>query len=116
LHHCILPRSDSKNTSLLFPSTEFVASGTEVAFWSDPDLVGKLPPAQKPLVTALRRVRSNSTPTMKEEDHDDEQTHSVGDARGSGAPACCLYSPARNRGRMKMEHGLHLSGGSKSAR
>src|ERR1700726_3186916 len=31
--------SDGKNASLLFPSAEFV----EVAFWSAPDLVGKLP-------------------------------------------------------------------------
>jgi glyoxylase-like metal-dependent hydrolase (beta-lactamase superfamily II) len=43
--------SDSNNASLLFPSAEFVASETEFAFWSAPDLVGKLPPAQKPLVT-----------------------------------------------------------------
>src|SRR6202049_1662329 len=43
--------SDGKNASLLFPSAEFVASETEVAFWSAPDLVGKLSPAQKPLVT-----------------------------------------------------------------
>src|ERR1700716_4642485 len=43
--------SDGKTASLLFPSAEFVASETEVAFWSAPDLVGKLPPAQKPLVT-----------------------------------------------------------------
>jgi glyoxylase-like metal-dependent hydrolase (beta-lactamase superfamily II) len=43
--------SDGKNASLLFPSAEFVASETEVVFWSAPDLVGKLPPAQKPLVT-----------------------------------------------------------------
>ena len=43
--------SDSENASLLFPSAEFVASETEVAFWSAPDLVGKLPSAQKPLVT-----------------------------------------------------------------
>jgi glyoxylase-like metal-dependent hydrolase (beta-lactamase superfamily II) len=45
--------SDGKNASLLFPSAEFVASETEVAFWSAPDLVGKLPPAQKPLVTQV---------------------------------------------------------------
>jgi hypothetical protein len=32
----------------LFPSAEFVASETEVAFWSDPDLADKLPPAQPP--------------------------------------------------------------------
>jgi glyoxylase-like metal-dependent hydrolase (beta-lactamase superfamily II) len=43
--------SDSRNASLLFPKAEFVASETEVVFWSAPDLVGKLPPAQKPLVT-----------------------------------------------------------------
>jgi hypothetical protein len=43
--------SDGKNASLLFPSAEFVASETEVVFWSAPDLVGKLSPAQKPLVT-----------------------------------------------------------------
>src|SRR5580700_9884629 len=39
--------SDHDNSSLLFPSAEFVASETEVAFWSAPDLVGKLSPAQK---------------------------------------------------------------------
>jgi glyoxylase-like metal-dependent hydrolase (beta-lactamase superfamily II) len=43
--------SDHENASLVFPSAEFVASETEVAFWSAPDLVGKLSPAQKPLVT-----------------------------------------------------------------
>jgi glyoxylase-like metal-dependent hydrolase (beta-lactamase superfamily II) len=43
--------SDHENASLLFPSAEFVASEAEVAFWSAPDLVGKLPPAQKPLIT-----------------------------------------------------------------
>src|ERR1700726_1339753 len=43
--------SDHENASLLFPSAEFVASETEVAFWSAPDLVGKLPPAQLPQVT-----------------------------------------------------------------
>jgi glyoxylase-like metal-dependent hydrolase (beta-lactamase superfamily II) len=43
--------SDYENASLVFPSAEFVASETEVAFWSAPDLVGKLPAAQKPLVT-----------------------------------------------------------------
>src|ERR1700760_63535 len=43
--------SDGKNASLLFPSAEFVASETEVAFWSDPGLAGKLPPAQLPRVT-----------------------------------------------------------------
>src|SRR6202041_1477004 len=38
--------SDSENASLLFPTAEFVASETEVAFWSDPALTDKLPPAQ----------------------------------------------------------------------
>jgi glyoxylase-like metal-dependent hydrolase (beta-lactamase superfamily II) len=45
--------SDPKNASLLFPSAEYVASETEVAFWSAPDLVGRLPPAQRPLVTQV---------------------------------------------------------------
>jgi glyoxylase-like metal-dependent hydrolase (beta-lactamase superfamily II) len=43
--------SDHENASLLFPSAEFVASETEVAFWSAPDLADKLPPAQQPRVT-----------------------------------------------------------------
>ena len=43
--------SDHENASLVFPSAEFVASETEVAFWSDPELAGKLPPAQQPRVT-----------------------------------------------------------------
>src|SRR6195256_5839509 len=43
--------SDSKNASLLFPSAEFVASETEVTFWSAPDLPGKVSPKQQPLVT-----------------------------------------------------------------
>jgi glyoxylase-like metal-dependent hydrolase (beta-lactamase superfamily II) len=43
--------SDHENASLLFPSAEFVASETEVAFWSAPDLADKLPPAQQPQVT-----------------------------------------------------------------
>ena len=43
--------SDHENASLLFPSAEFVASETEVAFWSDPELASKLPPAQQPRVT-----------------------------------------------------------------
>jgi glyoxylase-like metal-dependent hydrolase (beta-lactamase superfamily II) len=43
--------SDSENASLLFPSAEFVASETEVAFWSDPALTDKLPPAQQPQIT-----------------------------------------------------------------
>ena len=43
--------SDGKNASLLFPSAEFVASETEVAFWSSPELPGKVSPNQQPLVT-----------------------------------------------------------------
>jgi glyoxylase-like metal-dependent hydrolase (beta-lactamase superfamily II) len=43
--------SDHENSSLLFPSAEFVASETEVAFGSAPELAGKLPPAQQPRVT-----------------------------------------------------------------
>jgi glyoxylase-like metal-dependent hydrolase (beta-lactamase superfamily II) len=43
--------SDRENASLLFPSAEFVASETEVAFWSDPELASKLPPEQLPQVT-----------------------------------------------------------------
>src|SRR5271156_3696346 len=43
--------SDHENASLLFPSAEFVASETEVAFWSDPGLANKLPPEQQPQVT-----------------------------------------------------------------
>src|SRR6201988_4416495 len=43
--------SDGENASLLFPSAEFVASETEVKFWSDPTLADKLPPAQLPRVT-----------------------------------------------------------------
>src|SRR5580693_3246143 len=43
--------SDHKNASLVFPSAEFVASETEVAFWSAPDLPGKVSPNQQPLVT-----------------------------------------------------------------
>jgi len=45
--------SDHENASLLFPSAEFVASETEVAFWTAPDLVSKLPAVQKPLVTQV---------------------------------------------------------------
>jgi glyoxylase-like metal-dependent hydrolase (beta-lactamase superfamily II) len=45
--------SDHDNASLLFPSAEFVASETEVAFWSAPDLADKLPPAQQPRVTQV---------------------------------------------------------------
>jgi glyoxylase-like metal-dependent hydrolase (beta-lactamase superfamily II) len=45
--------SDHDNASLLFPSAEFVASETEVAFWSAPDLADKLPPAQQPQVTQV---------------------------------------------------------------
>src|ERR1700751_4200534 len=43
--------SDHENSSLQFPSAEFVASETEDTFWSDPALPGKLPPAQQPQVT-----------------------------------------------------------------
>jgi glyoxylase-like metal-dependent hydrolase (beta-lactamase superfamily II) len=43
--------SDRQNASLLFPSAEFVASETEVAFWSDPALPGKVSAKQQPLVT-----------------------------------------------------------------
>src|SRR5712675_228638 len=42
--------SDGKYAPLLFPSAEFVASETEVAFWSDPELPGKVS-AKQPLVT-----------------------------------------------------------------
>src|SRR3984893_17827313 len=45
--------SDHENASLLFPSAEFVASETQVAFWSAPDLADKLPPAQQPRVTQV---------------------------------------------------------------
>ena len=43
--------SDAKNASLLFPSAEFIASETEVAFWRGPALTDKLPPAQQPRIT-----------------------------------------------------------------
>ena len=43
--------SDHENASLLFPSAEFVASETEVEFWSAPDLTDKVSPAQQPRVT-----------------------------------------------------------------
>jgi len=43
--------SDGKNASLLFPSAEFVASEAEVAFWSDPDLPGKVSANQQPVLT-----------------------------------------------------------------
>ena len=43
--------SDGKNASLLFPSAEFVASEAEVAFWSDPELPGKVSAKQQPAVT-----------------------------------------------------------------
>jgi glyoxylase-like metal-dependent hydrolase (beta-lactamase superfamily II) len=42
--------SDGENASLLFPSAEFVASETEVAFWSAPETADKYP-ALFPLVT-----------------------------------------------------------------
>src|SRR6478609_5813855 len=43
--------SDAKNASLLFPSAEFIASEAEVAFWSDPELPGKVSAMQQPVVT-----------------------------------------------------------------
>jgi glyoxylase-like metal-dependent hydrolase (beta-lactamase superfamily II) len=43
--------SDTQNTSLAFPSAEFVVSEAEVAFWSNAELADKLPPAQQPRVT-----------------------------------------------------------------
>jgi glyoxylase-like metal-dependent hydrolase (beta-lactamase superfamily II) len=43
--------SDDKNASLLFPGAEFVASETEVAFWSDPALPSKVSAKQQPVVT-----------------------------------------------------------------
>src|SRR6202041_3199196 len=55
--------SDRENASLLFPSAEFVATETEFAFWSAPDLADKLPPEQQPRVTQanlkLARPRSH---------------------------------------------------------
>jgi glyoxylase-like metal-dependent hydrolase (beta-lactamase superfamily II) len=43
--------SDGKNASLLFPSAEFVASETEVAFWNAPELTAKVSPVLKPEIT-----------------------------------------------------------------
>jgi glyoxylase-like metal-dependent hydrolase (beta-lactamase superfamily II) len=43
--------SDHENASLVFPSAELVASETEVAFWSDPELPAKVSAKQQPLVT-----------------------------------------------------------------
>src|SRR5258707_8722253 len=43
--------SDGKNASLVFPSAEFVASETEVAFWSDPALPSKVSAKQQPAIT-----------------------------------------------------------------
>src|SRR5258707_11891062 len=43
--------SDGKNASLLFLSAEFVASETEGAFWSDPELPGKVSAKQQPAIT-----------------------------------------------------------------
>jgi glyoxylase-like metal-dependent hydrolase (beta-lactamase superfamily II) len=43
--------SDHENVALLFPSAKFIASETELAFWSASDLADKLPPAQQPRVT-----------------------------------------------------------------
>src|SRR6266851_4189377 len=43
--------SDGKNASLVFPSAEFVASETEVAFWSDPALPSKVSAKRQPAIT-----------------------------------------------------------------
>jgi glyoxylase-like metal-dependent hydrolase (beta-lactamase superfamily II) len=43
--------SDAENATWLFPEAEFVASETEVAFWSAPELAGKLSPVLRPRVT-----------------------------------------------------------------
>src|SRR6476659_2086793 len=43
--------SDHEHASLLFPSAEFVASETEVAFWSDPALPSKVSAKQQPAIT-----------------------------------------------------------------
>ena len=43
--------SDHENSSLMFPSAEFVASEAEVAFWSAPEWANRLSPALKPEVT-----------------------------------------------------------------
>jgi glyoxylase-like metal-dependent hydrolase (beta-lactamase superfamily II) len=43
--------SDPKNASLLFPTAEFVASETEVAFWNAPELTAKESPLLKPDIT-----------------------------------------------------------------
>jgi glyoxylase-like metal-dependent hydrolase (beta-lactamase superfamily II) len=45
--------SDHENSSLLFPSAEFVASETEVKFWNSPELTAKVSPALKPEVTRV---------------------------------------------------------------
>jgi glyoxylase-like metal-dependent hydrolase (beta-lactamase superfamily II) len=42
--------SDARNASLLFPSAEFVARETEVAFWSDPALPSKVSAMQQPAI------------------------------------------------------------------
>jgi glyoxylase-like metal-dependent hydrolase (beta-lactamase superfamily II) len=43
--------SDARNEALVFPSAEFIAGETEVAFWSDPALTGKVPAVLKAEVT-----------------------------------------------------------------
>jgi glyoxylase-like metal-dependent hydrolase (beta-lactamase superfamily II) len=53
--------SDGKNASLLFPSAEFVASETEVAFWSDPELPGKVSAKEKSTPESDRCRRGSST-------------------------------------------------------
>src|ERR1700740_2030799 len=58
--------SDHENASLLFPSAEFVASETEVKFWSDPILADRLPPAQQPRVTQTNlKLASPRLPLLK---------------------------------------------------
>src|SRR5580700_209274 len=43
--------SDHESASPRFPAAELVASETEVAFWSDPELPAKVSAKQQPLVT-----------------------------------------------------------------
>lgn len=43
--------SDAENATWQFPEAEFVASETEVAFWSAPELAGKVSPVLRPRVT-----------------------------------------------------------------
>lgn len=43
--------SDATNSSLLFPSAEFVATETEVKFWNTPELTAKESPLLRPEIT-----------------------------------------------------------------